>query len=297
MWSARDVEIVAVDLARHVVVVLEGDHRAAVLQQPLLGRRRLHHAAVRREIAGEHRGRAVARDRIVERVDDLALVDFGAVDVLAKGLAGDGQAGQIEHAAQLVHQRAQAAGIEEILHQEFAGRAHIGDHRHLARQFVEAVHVERHAGAARHRHHMDDGSWSSRPSPCARLMALSKAAGVRIFCGVRSSHTMSTMRRPALRAHARMGGIGRRDRRRARQRQAERLGDRHHGRRRAHHHAGAERARDAAFDLVPVLVADAAGALLVPVFPGVGAGAELLPAPVAAQHRARRHDRSPACPC
>ena len=31
---------------------------------------------------------------------------------------------------------------------------------------------------------------------CTR-MALSKAAGVRSFCGVRSSHTMSTMRRPA----------------------------------------------------------------------------------------------------
>ena len=57
-WSARDVEIVALDLARHVVVVLERDRLAAMLDEPLLGRRRLHHAAVRREIALQHRGRA-----------------------------------------------------------------------------------------------------------------------------------------------------------------------------------------------------------------------------------------------
>jgi hypothetical protein len=42
-------------------------------------------------------------------------------------------------------------------------------------------------------------------------------------------------------------------------------------------------------DLRPIVLADAAGALLVPVFPGVGAGAENLAAPVAAQHRAGRH--------
>ena len=55
------------------------------------------------------------------------------------------------------HQRAQAAGIEEILHQVFARRPDIGEHRHLARDLVEALHVERDAGAARHRDHVDDG--------------------------------------------------------------------------------------------------------------------------------------------
>ena len=97
------------------------------------------------------------------------------------------------------------------------------------------------------------------------------------------------MRRPALRAHARMIAVGGRDRRGARQRQAERFGDRHHGRRRAHHHAGAERAGDAALDLVPFLVGDVAGALLGPVFPHVRAGAEIFALPIAAQHRAGRH--------
>ena len=90
-------------------------------------------------------------------------------------------------------------------------------------------------------------------------------------------------------AHARMIGVGRRDRGGAGQREPERFGDRHHRRRGAHHHAGAERAGDAAFDLAPFFLADIAGALLVPVFPDVGAGAERAAVPIAAQHRPGRH--------
>ena len=77
------VEIVALDLARHVVVVLERERRPAMLEEALVGRRRLHHAAARREIAGEHRGRAFGIDRIGERMDDVAQIDFRAGDVLA----------------------------------------------------------------------------------------------------------------------------------------------------------------------------------------------------------------------
>ena len=90
-------------------------------------------------------------------------------------------------------------------------------------------------------------------------------------------------------AHTRVAGIGGRDGRRARQRQTERLGDRHHGRCRAHDHAGSEGARDAPLHLAPLLLGDVAGALLHPVFPHVGARPEELSAPVAAQHRARRY--------
>ena len=63
----RDVEIVALDLARHVIVVLERERRPAMLQEALLGGGRLHHAAARREIAGEHGGRAFGIDGIGER--------------------------------------------------------------------------------------------------------------------------------------------------------------------------------------------------------------------------------------
>ena len=62
----RDVEIVALDFAHHVVVVLERDDLAAVLEEALIGRSRLDGAAVRREVALEHCGRALGVYRIVE---------------------------------------------------------------------------------------------------------------------------------------------------------------------------------------------------------------------------------------
>ncbi len=66
----RDIEIVALDLARHVVVVLEGDRLAAVPQDSRgSAAGRLHHAAARRQVAREHgaRSRPRHRRRIVER--------------------------------------------------------------------------------------------------------------------------------------------------------------------------------------------------------------------------------------
>ena len=290
----RHVEVVALDLACHVVVVLEGDHLAAVLEQPLFGRRRLHNAAARRQISGEHGGRALARHRIAERVDHVALVDLGAGDVVANAFSGHGQARQIERALQLAHQRAQAAGVEEILHQEFSGRPHIGEHRNLARDLVETLHVELEAGAARHRHHVNDG--------------IGRAAHRHVDTDgiVEGRRRQDFLRRQVFPdhldnaaagggAHARMCRVGRGNRGSARQRKPQSLGDRHHRCRRAHHHAGAEGTCDAALELGPVGLADAACALLVPVFPGIGSRAELLAAPVAAQLGTGRHiDRGQA---
>ena len=60
--------------------------------------------------------------------------------------------------------------------------------------------------------------------------------------------------RAAVHRHADVIRIGRRNRRRAGQRHAERFGERGHGGRRAHRHAESGRARDAVFDVAPVLL-------------------------------------------
>src|SRR6516165_7878102 len=52
----RGGEVIALDLARHVVVVLEGERRPAMLEEPLIRRRWLHHTAARCEVAGEDGG-------------------------------------------------------------------------------------------------------------------------------------------------------------------------------------------------------------------------------------------------
>ena len=112
---------------------------------------------LRREIALEHRGRAFGVDRIVERMYDVRNVDLGAVDVLGDRLAGDGKTGEIELLAQVLHQRAQTAGIEKILHQVLSRWPHVGEHWNLSGQLIEPLHIDRNARAARHRHYVDYG--------------------------------------------------------------------------------------------------------------------------------------------
>ncbi len=89
------------------------------------------------------------------------------------------------------------------------------------------------------------------------------------------------------RAHADVARVRCRNRGGARQRHADRFGDRCHGRCGSHRHAGAVAARDAGLDIHPILVGDFSRAPLVPVFPGVGPRAQRLALPVAAQHRPR----------
>ena len=83
--------------------------------------------------------------------------------------------------------------------------------------------------------------------------------------------------------------IGRRDVGASRQGHAQRLGQAGHGGRRAHHSAVAGGARDAAFDLAPLLFGKTAGAVLIEQLLAVGAGAQPLSAPLARQHRTARH--------
>ena len=92
----RDIEIVAVDRGRHRVVILEGERFAAMRQQPLVGGSRFHDAAARRQIAGEHSGRALGIKRFFQRMDDVGQIDLHAGDIFADGAAVDGDGGQIE---------------------------------------------------------------------------------------------------------------------------------------------------------------------------------------------------------
>ena len=81
----RDIEIVALHLARHVIVILEDDRLAAMLEETRLGGGGLHHAAARRQIAGEHRGRAFGVKRRIERMDHVGQIHGGIIDILADG--------------------------------------------------------------------------------------------------------------------------------------------------------------------------------------------------------------------
>ena len=78
----RHRQVGVVDPGREVGVVLEHQRGAGVHQELGRGRRGLHHAAARREVAGEHRERAarrgVAGDGPIERADDVVVPDLAS---------------------------------------------------------------------------------------------------------------------------------------------------------------------------------------------------------------------------
>jgi hypothetical protein len=79
-----------------VLVVLEHQRAAAVLEEPRIAGGRLHDRAVGRDIALEDRGAAGGVDRLIDPADDLGPVDLGLLDHVFERGAGDVAAGEIE---------------------------------------------------------------------------------------------------------------------------------------------------------------------------------------------------------
>ncbi|MCY1231622.1 hypothetical protein D9M72_440770 [compost metagenome] len=192
--------------------------------------------------------------------------------------------------ADAVHQRRQAARVEKVLHQIFvAAGPDVGDHRHAPAGGIEVFKADVMAGAPRHGDNMDDrvgGTAHRHGDGDGVLVRLARLDALRrqVF-----PHHVDDAA-AGLGTHADVIGIGGRDRGRAGQRHADRFGDSGHGAGRAHRHAGAVAARDAAFDADPLRLADIARAAFVPVLPGVRAGAQHVALVVAAQHRAGWHE-------
>ena len=92
----------------------------------------------------------------VARADDgLPRHLLGDLDVIAQR-ADDRRRIEIENVGQLLHQPRHAAGMMEVLHVVIARRLQVDQHRHLLRQRVERIEIERDAGAPRHRGEMHD---------------------------------------------------------------------------------------------------------------------------------------------
>ena len=281
----RDVKIGIVDRLFHRRIIVEYQRGTGVFEEPRLAGAGFYHAAVRGEIALQNGERALGIDRFFNGSDDIVIMHLGVRNILAERLAGHRHRVEMQMIPDPAHQAGQSAGIVEIFHQIFvAARPHIGDHRHLAAGDLEIVKPDVLAGTARLRDQMDDSVGRAAHRHRHRDRVLERLAGLNLpRRQIFPDHLDDAA--AGFRTHADVTGVRGRDRRRPRQGHADRFGDRRHGRGGAHGHAGAVAARDAGLDIDPVLVGDLSGTALVPVFPGVGARAQRLALPVAAQHR------------
>ncbi|MNH99310.1 hypothetical protein D3C73_520750 [compost metagenome] len=79
-------------------------------------------------------------DGIGQRPDDILVPDLNIIQPIRERPACDGDRGRIQLVAKLLHQRPQAPGIEEILHQiGRAGRTDVCDNRRRAADAVKIL--------------------------------------------------------------------------------------------------------------------------------------------------------------
>ena len=193
----------------------------------------------------------------------------------------------MEQVQDLLHHRGQSAGVEEILHQVFAGRLDVGDVGRAARDAVEFVEAQFDAQPPGDGDQVDDGVGGSADRHVHRDGVLERRARhdarraqvlAHHFDDAAAAHLGH--RQPARIRRGNAGAAG--------QGHAQRFGQAGHGGSGAHHGAVAGAARDAAFDFAPFLFGEAAGAEQVEELAAVGAGAEPLVAPLAGAASARR---------
>ena len=102
---------------------------------------------------------------------------------------------KMEQVLDLSHERAQAAGVIVVFHQELAGGANVGQHRNPARDFVEDRERQIEAAALGQGDQMNDGV-GQPPSAMSTVMALRNDSSLRISLGVRPSQAICTTRLP-----------------------------------------------------------------------------------------------------
>jgi hypothetical protein len=280
----RHIEIIVIDGSLHGGVVVEDEGRSRMPAQPRLAGARLHDAAIWREIALEDGQRTFLVNGIVDRADDIVIVNLRASDVFAQGPARHRETVEMQMPTDARHESWQSACEVEILHQVgCTARAHIRDHRNLAAGDLEIVEADIVTGPAGHGDQVDHGIRGAAHSHGDRDGVLVGGAGLDLARREILPHHLDS---PAtcLCAHADMIDVGGRDGGGTRQRHADRLRNRRHCASGAHGHAVAMAAGDAALDFHPIFLGNVAGPALIPVLPSIRPGAQGLALPVAAQH-------------
>ena len=84
------------------------------------------------EVATENGGAALLGEWFVEGEDDVVVINFGAVEAFAEGLSEDRGDVEMEKVSDAVEEAREAAGVEEVGHDVFAGRSKIGEDGSLA---------------------------------------------------------------------------------------------------------------------------------------------------------------------
>ena len=283
------IKIGIVEALLEVVVIIEHKRRAGVLEQGRIHDRRVFdHGAARGQVAMQHGGAAIAGDGGGRGADHVGIEVLRVGNVLAQGLAIDGEGLRVQQLAHAVEQGAKAAGGVEIIHQVLAAGAKIGEQRGALRELVETLQRQLDAQATGHGDEVHDGVGAATQGHVHLDRVVKGVGGDHIARLEVVPHVLHGLAAGGG-GHAAVGRIHGRNGGRAGQGHAHDFRQRRHRAGRAHGHAMAGGASDAVLDLAPGFIAQIARALLVPVLPHIAAGAQRLAMPEAANHGPARH--------
>ena len=239
----------------------------------------------RGEIAAEDNGAALRRKRVFHFTDHIVIPALDVGDVLGDCLAVHGNRILVEQRQNAAHDRTDAAGFEQVLHQIFAGRLDVGDTGRPAGDAVEILQFQVNAEASGDGEEVDDGVGGAANCHVDGDGVFNRLAGH----DVGRFNALEGHLDGALAAHFGEGqtaGVRRRNGRAARQGHAQSFGDGCHGAGCSHNRAVACRAREAAFNFAEFFVGHAPGAVEVKELAPVGACSQFPVAPLAAEHGA-----------
>ena len=193
----------------------------------------------------------------------------------------------MEQRRELAEHGAETPGGVQVRHVVLAGRLQIHQNRRLVAQRVEAPQRDFDAHAPGHRGQMDDGvrGATDRQEHAERVLDRPRRDDLA------RPQTRRRQRHGLLSARLRRAqpvGVNRGDRRRPRQRHAERLRERGHRTGRAHHGARARRRRQVRLDALDLHRGDPASAVLGPEAPAIRARAQALTTVVHRHHGPRQ---------
>jgi len=141
----------------NVGVVFKDDSRALVLEKFFGSGGGLDDRTIGGKVATENGGSALLGEWFIEGEDDVIVINFGAVETFAEGLSEDRGDVEMEKVSDAVEEAREAAGVEEVGHNVFAGRSKIGEDGSLARNLVEELKRKIDARAFCESGDVDDG--------------------------------------------------------------------------------------------------------------------------------------------
>ncbi len=159
--------------------------------------RRLDHRTVGRKITLQHANARRRTQRVVERADDVVVIDLRGLPIFADRNAENRRCVGMKQVLDTVHHGRQAARIGEILDEILARRHAVDDAGHLTAYPIEILETEVDTRAPGDRQHVDHGIGRSADGGIGDDAVL-EVLPCQDFRQLRSSCTISTMRLPVM---------------------------------------------------------------------------------------------------